>query len=162
MTLRKVTSVLAAAIMLVILVQPVSAQTQTEATFDASTNELNLSISNGAEETYTVHVVATGCVTVGTAGVDSTSFDGPENSGSIAVQCETANSSGNLEIQFCIGVNCFKVINVTMVCREDCSMHSTGQVPALSTWGMLILAIMLIATTIWVMRRKRVRARQGL
>jgi hypothetical protein len=155
MTLRNVTSILATAVLLVTLAQPAMAQTQYEASFDPSTNEVNFSISNGLEETYTVHVVPNGCVTVGSADADSVDMAGPENSGSIPVTCVTPESTGGLSVLFCIGPNCARTINLAMVCRSDCSMHAAGQVPALSTWGIVVLALMLIGSTVWVMRKRR-------
>jgi hypothetical protein len=149
------TFVLAAVAVLAFFAQPVLAQTQTSAEFDAATQTIKFSISNAADTTYDIHITKTGCV----AEPEETVYlMGPEDSGSTALVCIDTSAAGQVTLAFCRGLNCFETRIINVVCNEDCEIYTPGAIPALSKWGMLVLLLLIVSTAVWMLRRKRVTA----
>jgi hypothetical protein len=146
---------LAVAILLALSTQPVLAQTETEAYFDAATQSVVFSIGNAADTIFDIHVLPSGCVDTLTGTVHLT---GPADTGSVDLTCAGPNSGGTVAVQFCRGAVCFKTIYITMGCKSDCTLYAVSQVPALNIWGMIALVVLLGSASIWLIRRRRLQA----
>lgn len=146
---------LAVAIFLALSAQPILAQTQTAAHYDAATQSIVVSIANAVDTIYDVHVLPTGCVDTLFGTVH---LNGPQDEGFVDLTCLGGSSGGTVAVQFCLGLVCFETIYIPMGCQSDCTLYSVSQVPSVSFWGLLALVILLGSASIWFIRRKRLAA----
>lgn len=145
--------VLAAVALLMFMSQAtLAALPEVFAAFDGETQSVNVWIVGG-DATIDVHVIPSGCVDTAAAGSVAL---GPNGSASVPLECISAGSDGTIAVSFCQGEICFATVPLVIVCGADCTIYGAGKVPALSTWGILALVLVLIATSVWFIRRKRV------
>lgn len=141
---------------LVLFAQPALALPDTRAVYDPSTQSIKLGISGGDQDfEYTIHLAAFGCIDVT---LDSLYLIGPEDSASVVVTCQEADSSGRVLISYCTDGPCFDTRVIYFTCRENCDVYSAGSIPALSEWGIIALVLLMVSSAVWIFRKKRVTA----
>jgi hypothetical protein len=156
MTTRSFSGVImAVAVVLVLSVASAQAQT-TSAEFDQATQTIKVSISGGSATTYTVHVRGSGCIDTLPQTVN---LDGPADEGSVSIACVGGASSGQAEIAFCIGELCFDTKYIQLICSPECVISEAGRVPALGEWGLFVLILLIAASAVWMIRKRRIPAR---
>lgn len=153
MTCRIVAFVFAVVVVSALLVQPVSAAVETTMYFDMATQSVIYELTGGTGDTYTVHFTPSGCVG---GPADSAMHSGPGFSGSFPVTCGTPNGEGSIYVGMCLGTACFAEVDIPVICTADCHVYNAEMVPALTTWGTVILLLLMLSTAVWIFRKKRV------
>jgi hypothetical protein len=157
MTRRSITrSLLVTALVLVFCAAPIWAAVPTASvTFDQANQSVKVSIAGGDDTIYVAHVSGSGCIDTT---MQSVNLQGPADSDSVTIFCTDSSSSGQVEIAFCKGEACFDTKYLTVICGSNCVISEAGHVPALSEWGLILLILLIAASAIWVIRRRRVPA----
>ncbi len=123
------------------------------AAFQSETQSVKVWITGG-DTTYDVHVIPSGCVDTAAAG--TVYLVAPDDSALVPLECILADSDGTIAVSFCRGEICFETIPLVIVCNANCTIYGAGMVPGLNTWGILALVLVLVATSVWLIRRRRV------
>lgn len=157
MNLLKTTTILISFVVIAIMLLPTSEALarETSCEYHAESGYLVYSVTDGDPEEYIVKDSSSGCTNVGSP----PGLTGPADIDSVQVECLNPGL-GEVSIQICNQENvCFVIYNFRFRCDNACNIEEiTGQVPGLSYWGIIALIVILGATTVAIIRRKKAHA----
>lgn len=157
MNLLKTTALLISFAVIAVLLLPASEAMarETSCEYHPESGYLVYSVTEGDPEEYIVKDSSSGCTNVGSP----PGLTGTDDIDSVEVECLRAGL-GEVSIQICNQDNvCFVIYNFRFRCDNACNIEEiTGRVPGLSYYGIIALIIILGATTVVIIRRKRAHA----
>jgi hypothetical protein len=128
------------------------------ASYDEDFDRIDYSVAGGgAGQLYSVTAAATGCVSVA-APADLT---GPDDADNVSVTCNDANGTGEVVLKIYKGAvspaNLVASFRFQFTCDGDCNitLTSSGVIPTLTEWGLIIFSIMLLGLMVYYIVKRR-------
>ncbi len=151
--------------LVVLCAQPAAADPMAETfnvSYDAAFKEIDYSLKGGDDgQTYEVTAVGTGCIEVTEAAPDLT---GPTDNDDVSISCISPSGTGSVTLKFYKGPVSNNILLFTVTlnfkCDKDCNILAmSGTGPTLSSWGMIILLMLLLASGVWIARGRAQKAK---
>jgi hypothetical protein len=145
--------------------QPLMADPMAETfnvSYDATFREIDYSLIGGDDgQTYEVTALGSGCIEVTEAAPDLT---GPTDNADVSISCKSPSGTGSVTLKFYKGpvANNILLFTVTLVfkCDKDCNIiEIKGTGPTLSSWGIVVLLMLLLASGVWIVRGRTRKAK---
>jgi hypothetical protein len=135
------------------------AELSTTCTFNEESGYIVYSVSDGEDLVeYIVKdsVFQPACLSV--VG-DPPGLTGPNDIDSVQLNCDLPGGGAKINIQICKETLCFATYDLYFVCEENCHIRRVReQIPTTTTWGIIILSLILLSGAIYFLRRKKVKA----
>ena len=124
-------------------------------TYDAETGVIAYAVIDGDAVEYSVNATSGGSVSVAAT---PTNLDGPDDNDTVGIAV-SAEGQGWIQLEFCEGPVCF--VQIILYFQADSDGQSGfiltnyhERVPTTTTWGLIILMALLIASGAYVARKR--------